>query len=169
MASNHQLERWLMAVGRGDQNALEQLYEAAAPAVYGMALSILKNEADAEDILQETFVTILRTAGQYQPQGKPMAWIITITKNFSYRLLKRNARYAPLSDGALFSSSFCDPEDRLLLQSCMTRLSDEERQIVILHAVAGCKHRKIAEMLGLSTSTVLSKYHRALKKLREGL
>ena len=48
----------------------------------------------------------------------------------------------------------------------MTRLSDEERQIVVLHAVAGFKHREIADIVELPLPTVLSKYHRALKKLR---
>ena len=46
------------------------------------------------------------------------------------------------------------------------RLSDEERQIVVLHAAAGFRHREIADMLGLPLPTVLSKYHRTLKKLR---
>jgi RNA polymerase sigma-70 factor (ECF subfamily) len=48
----------------------------------------------------------------------------------------------------------------------MERLSDEERQIIVLHAVAGFKHREIGEMLDLALPTVLSKYHRAIKKLR---
>lgn len=51
----------------------------------------------------------------------------------------------------------------------MRELADEERQILMLHAVTGMKHREIAELLQLSLSTVLSKYHRALKKLRKCL
>ena len=58
------------------------------------------------------------------------------------------------------------PDDRLLLEHCMTRLSDEERQIVVLHAVAGFKHREIADIMDIPLPTVLSKYHRALRKLR---
>lgn len=59
-----------------------------------------------------------------------------------------------------------EADDRLLLTQCMTQLSDEERQIVVLHAAAGFRHREIADMLGLPLPTVLSKYHRTLKKLR---
>lgn len=51
----------------------------------------------------------------------------------------------------------------------MKQLTDQERQIVMLHAVAGFKHREIAELLELPLSTVLSKYRRALKKLRHSL
>ena len=58
------------------------------------------------------------------------------------------------------------PEDRSLLQSALGRLSDRERQAVLLHAVAGLKHRETAALLRLPLSTVLSLYHRALKKLK---
>jgi RNA polymerase sigma-70 factor (ECF subfamily) len=169
MASTHQLESWIKSAGQGDRNALEKLYDAAAPAVYAMALSILKNEADAEDVLQETFMAIMGGADRYQSQGKPMAWIITIAKNRSYKLHKQNHRYLSLAEENLPACVMLDPDDRILLQSCIKLLSEEEQQIVIFHAVAGCKHRKIAEMLDLPLSTVLSKYHRALKKLRTAL
>ena len=61
------------------------------------------------------------------------------------------------------------PDDRLLLEGCMKLLSDQDRQIVVLHAVAGCTHAQIGKQLGLKTGTVLSKYHRAIRKLRQDL
>ena len=54
-----------------------------------------------------------------------------------------------------------------LLTECLKNLSDEERQIVMLHAVSGFKHREIARLLEMPLSTVLSKYNRAMKKLRK--
>ena len=57
-------------------------------------------------------------------------------------------------------------EDRALLQQALSRLSGEERQIILLHAVSGLKHRETAALLELPLSTVLSKYHRGLKKLK---
>ena len=57
-------------------------------------------------------------------------------------------------------------EDKVVLQQCMENLSDTERQIVVLHAVSGFKHRQIAELLDLALPTVLSKYHRAIKKMK---
>ena len=62
-----------------------------------------------------------------------------------------------------------DHEDRIILASLLGTLSDEERQIVVLHAMTGLKHREIADLLGLALPTVLSKYSRALKKLRTAL
>ena len=64
------------------------------------------------------------------------------------------------------SGDISTQEARLVLAEYMKRLSDVERQIVVLHAVAGFKHREIAEMLELPLSNVLSKYNRALKKLK---
>ena len=58
------------------------------------------------------------------------------------------------------------PEDRQVLQDALARLGAEERRIILLHAVAGLKHRETAQLLELPLSTVLSKYHRGLKKLR---
>lgn len=62
-----------------------------------------------------------------------------------------------------------NPEDKIVLEAALDILSEEERNIVLLYAVTGLKHKEIAESLGLSLSTALSKYHRALKKLRNHL
>ena len=62
-----------------------------------------------------------------------------------------------------------DPDDRIVLEGVLSLLSEEEREIIILYAVSGMKHKEIAESLGLKLSTTLSKYHRALKKLKNYL
>ena len=61
------------------------------------------------------------------------------------------------------------PDDKIVLEQCMNALTDTERQIVVLHAVSGFKHREIAAMLSIPLPTVLSKYNRAIKKLRKAL
>ena len=70
---------------------------------------------------------------------------------------------------ALADRSGLTAEDKSVLAACMERLSDEERQIVTLHALSGFRHREIAALLELPLPTVLSKYSRALKKLKEYL
>lgn len=165
-ASNLTLDRWLRDIARGDRDALENLYQVSGSAVYAYALSILKNRTDAEDVLHDTFVTIWNSAGEYRSLDKPMAWIITITRNHCYKMQRYQRRYLPLEAEDCLSGLAMDPEDKLMLVQCMKVLTDEERQIVILHAVAGFRHREIAEMLKLNTSTVLSKYHRAIQKMR---
>ena len=112
-------------------------------------------------------------AAGYRSSGKPMAWILTITRNLCLMKLRERQKTAGLPredwERYLDSREEITPEDRLVLTQCMRRLNDQERQIVVLHAVSGFKHREIAELMELPVSTVLSKYRRALKKLRQSL
>ena len=166
-------ENCIARIAAGDRSALAVLYRQTNAAVYGFALSVLKNRQDAEDVLQDTYLRIWNTAGSYTPQGKPLAWIFTIARNLSLmRIRERSHTAAPLQED--WQSSFADEpavsqEDRIVLASVMKALSDQERQIVTLHAMAGFKHREIAELLDLPLATVLSRYSRALKKLRKAL
>ena len=168
-----ELEQLLHGVAAGDQEALAALYRCARTAVYGLALSILKNTHDAQDVTQDAFVRIWDSAPQYRSQGSPMAWMLTITRNLALTKLRRDARHVELDEAEWDASpaevSDVTPEDRELLQNALGTLSSEERQIVLLHAVSGLKHREIGGVLELPLPTVLSKYHRALKKLRNCL
>lgn len=169
--SDTQLEELIQQISTGGKDALSELYHQASPAVYGFAISILKNEHDAEDVLHDCFLRIYSFAGSYKPKGKPMAWILTITKNLCYSKLgqQRGDTQLELLENQLGENPMTSAEDRAVISACMRLLTDEERQIVSLHAVGGLKHREIARMLSLPVSTVLSKYNRALKKLRAQL
>ena len=165
-------ERLLPLVGQGDPEAFEVLYRSTEKAVYALALSILRNPHDAEDIVQETYLKVRAAAHLYVPQGKPLAWLFTITKNLCRDLLRGQSRTEAAPDGAeddLRFSYVSDPTDRLGLEAALTALGEEERQVVLLHAASGLKHREIARDLGLPLSTVLSRYSRALKKLQRYL
>lgn len=166
------LESLLLDMTRGDQEALAQLYHRTRTAVFGLTLSYLKNRHDAEDVTQDTFVRAWENAPSYRPQGKPMAWLLTIARNLSLMKLREKDRTEslPEEDWALPGpDDALTTEDRTVLSAAMFVLEDEEQRIVLLHAVTGLKHREIAESLSLPLSTVLSKYHRALKKLRRKL
>ena len=165
-------ERLLPLVGQGDPEAFEVLYRSTEKAVYALALSILRNPHDAEDIVQETYLKVRAAAHRYVPQGKPLAWLFTITKNLCRDLLRGQSRTEAAPDGAeddLRFSYVSDPTDRLVLEAALKALGEEERQVVLLHAASGLKHREIARDLGLPLSTVLSRYSRALKKLQRYL
>lgn len=154
----------------GANAAMRELYALTSSSVYGFALSILKNSYDAEDVLHDCYVLIYSAAAGYRSAGKPMAWILTIAKNLSLKKLREGGRNAGISpeeaESSLTLSLEASMEDRAIVAACLKKLSDEERQIVVLHAVSGFKHRETAEFLKLPLPTVLSKYHRALKKLR---
>lgn len=160
-------------IGEGDKESFSSLYNETKVAVYAYALSILHNVPDAEDAMQETYLKIRAAAHLYHPQGKPLAWILTITRNIclmKYRQQKNHSTISlddivGLSDG----SSMENEENRMVLKSAFLILSEEECQIILLKAVAGMKHHEIAGVLKQPLPTVISKYNRGLKKLRKYL
>ncbi len=163
------LEECILRCAAGDKEGLAALYELTRVAVYGFALSILRNAEDAEEISQDVYLQVFRRAEDYQPHGKPMAWLLTITRNLSLNRVKERSRSVPLEEtyGVLASREEVTPEDRLALEAMLGGLEDRERQIVALHAVGGLKHREIAAVLDMALPTVLSKYSRAIKKLQK--
>jgi len=163
----------VLQIAEGNKEALATLYTATKSAVYGFALSILKNPHSAEDVMQETYLHIYQNAYWYRPQGKPMAWIFTIVRNLALMKLRdESARETPTDLELLPETSQDKTQDslnRMMLRAALKILSDEERQIVILFSVSGLKHREIAEILHIPISTELTKYHRALNKLKNHL
>lgn len=160
-------------IGEGDKDAFFRLYEQTSNAVFAYALSLLRNQEDAEDVMQETYMKIRSAAHLYRPMGKPMAWILTIARNLCLMKFKQQKHYSAVPVEEIKEDLDCsqikDREDRIVLETAFQVLSQEECQIIILHAVSGLKHREISEALHLPLSTVLSKYNRGLKKLREQL
>ena len=163
----------LARMAGGDQAALADLYAATRAAVFGFALSLLKNAHDAEDVLQDTYIVLWQAAKDYVSMGKPMAWILTVTRSLCLQKLRQHKRQTdlPPEDWELWlqGKAGLSQEDRIALRQCLEQLDDRERQIIVLHAVAGLKHREIAALLDIPLSTALSKYHRGLKKLRQHL
>ena len=167
------LDAILQGISEGSQVALEQLYRHTHSSVYSFALSILRNTHDAEDVLHDCYVTVWHSAGNYRSQGKPMAWMMTIAKNLCLQRIREQKKAADMPQDEwelhLLDNGELTTEDKSILYFCMGLLSEQERQIVTLHAVSGFKHREIAAFLGLPLSTVLSKYHRAVKRLKQHL
>jgi RNA polymerase sigma-70 factor (ECF subfamily) len=153
--------------------AFEEFYRQTERVLYAYVLSTLKNHDDALDVVQDTYIKIRAAAHLYKPMGKPMAWVFTIARNLSISKLRFKTRNDSLEvddiENDLTFSYITDNEDRLVLLAALKILSDEENQIILLHAISGFTHREIADSLGMKLSTVLSKYHRGLKKLKKYL
>ena len=168
-----ELQQLLLHIAGGERDALAELYQRTRTAVYGLALSYLKNAQDAQDLTQDVYVQVWDCAEQYRPTGSPMGWLLTVCRNLCLMRMRREERHAALSEeewDAIPTQEYgLDADERALLQGALARLADEERRIVLLHAVTGMKHREIAALQELPHPTVLSKYHRALKKMRSFL
>lgn len=168
---DNQIDEILLAdkINRED---IEKLYKLTSNSIYSFALSILKNSIDAEDVLQESFIIFYTKNHLYHSQGKPLAWMLMITKNLCIQKIRENKKTLQLDDKNrlnLYFESSSDTliEDKMIIEECLNNLSDEEAQIIVLHAVSGLKHREIAKILNLPLSTILSKYNRSIKKLKK--
>ena len=170
VSKNQSIENAIAGMKAGSRESLSDFYELCKGSIYGFALSLLKNKEDAEDILQDVLLKIYHSAANYKENGNPMPWILTITKNLSLDKLREKKRLSYKDDdeweNIAFTNDTLDEEDKYYLTQMLSGLNDEERQIVILHASAGLKHREIARLLNMKLSTCLSKYTRAIKKLQ---
>ena len=124
--------------------------------------------------MQETFLQLWNAAGTYVPRGQSaLPWLLGITKNTALKHLRAAQRSGipmeELPEPEHPPDPFLAVENRIVTQAVMEKLNAEERQIVVLHAVAGMKHREIAELLDKPLSTILNKYRRALKKMESYL
>lgn len=157
-------------IGQNDMDAFNQLYRLTERTMYVFCLSIVKDHQGTLDLMQDTYVKVMAASHLYKPMGKPLAWMFTIAKNIYYSSLRRESRTTNLEPETIQDdkrfSYITDMDDKIVLQTVLDKLTEEEREIVLLYAVTGLKHKEIAESIGLSLSTTLSKYHRALKKLR---
>ena len=172
MDSNPAYEKLILDMAGGSKDAFRLLYEATKDAVYGFALSILRHREDAEDVMHDAYIKVYTEAGAYSPQGKPLSWMLTIVRNLSLNRIRDGGRTEDIEDDDLPEPA--DPEDaieeatgHMVLETAMKVLDREEREIVVLHALTGYRHREIAEILDMPQGTVLSKYNRALKKMKK--
>lgn len=165
-------ESLLGAIGDGDMAALEQLYRELRVPVYAVALAITADRNLAEDISQEVFVRVHRHARTYRPGSRPRAWVLAIARNLAFDVLRRRRRELPAEEPASHETtgvSFLGDDAtlaRLELTAALLELGVTERQIVVLHDVAGLTHAEIASGLGLPPGTVRWKYRLALAHLQ---
>ena len=168
-----ELERLLRDVGRGDTAAFADLYRSTHAGLYAAALAMMANSHDAEELTHDAYLRIWEASPGYKAQGTPMAWMLTVTRNLCLMELRRRGKRADLSDeewnAIPAKAEAVAAEDRAVLQDALAGLAPDERQIVLLHAASGLRHREIAKLLALSLGTVLSKYSRAIAKLRAGM
>jgi len=160
-------ETLLPLARRGDPKAQEALYRAYQAQVYGLARRICRTREDAEDVLQETFLEVFRSIGQYRGDGSLWAWVRTIASSKALMRLRRN-KYRDtdeLNDDVAMPRRE-DTGLRMDLEAALERLSDTARAVVWLHDVEGYTHDEIATMMNRTVSFSKSQLARAHARLR---
>lgn len=172
-------------VARGESRALEILYDRYGSLVLGISLKIVGDRAAAEDVLQETFWRVWRSAASYQsPRGSFTAWLLRIARNLAidaYR--RRNVRPRPMTDVDKSDSKIDRVADAgmdiaeqsiVLLEqkqvrSALATLPHVQREVIELAYFYGMTRQEIAEATGEALGTIHTRARLALQKLRQAL
>jgi RNA polymerase sigma-70 factor (ECF subfamily) len=167
----------LAATARGDRQAFAELYRLTRSRLYAIALALLRHQDAAEDILQETYLAIWRTAGQYQPERAPaLVWMMAIARHRAIELLRqRRRRAAELNAEPLDEEALQIPDSRPsqsvehlahAIQECLRRLSADQSQAIGLAFFHGLSHEELAARLRTPLGTVKSWVRRGLLQLK---
>ena len=161
----------------GDERALEQIYRRWSPIVFTLALRVLGDRGDAEDVTQKTFVSAWTSRASYDPaKGRLSTWLVTITRRRIADTLDARRRVRELQEKLQrFAvtdepmSSDIDLGDRLLLADEIERLEPDAQRVVRLAFYDDLTHQQIATRLDMPLGTVKSHIRRSLTRLRDRL
>lgn len=178
-AADAQLARWLEAIVEQDERALAALYDASVARVYGLVRRIVRREALAEEVVEDTYFQVWRQAPRFDPaRGTAITWLLALARSRAIDALRREARFRheALDDGP--GTEVADPRaghDELLdlarhhadLHEALLQLGAQPRQLVSLAFFRGLTHEEIADQTQLPLGTVKSQIRRALLTLRQ--
>lgn len=177
------VEELLRRAARREADALCRLVELYGPRVYGMLYRLTGSRDTADDLLQETFVRVTQSIGEYQHDGRFEAWLFRIAANLvrdRSRKVRRRGPTASLetdsgeagglepraSDELSPARGIEGREEQEKLAACLAKLSPPEQEIIVLRHYSGLSFREIGELLGIPVGTALARAHRALIRLR---
>ena len=169
------LSRELQAVADGDRSAFATLYRRTSSKLFGLCMQMLGDRGDAEDALQEVYVSVWRRAKTFDSnRAAAMTWLITLARNQCIDRLRRH-REARLEDTMAASLVDPDPEppaqteaskERHRLERCLDTLADQQKDAVRAAFFSGATYNQLAERFGVPLATMKSWIRRSLIRLR---
>ena len=171
----------LARIAQRERVAFEELYTRYSNILYATAMKFLKQDADAQDVVQDVFIKIWDKAKLYDPaKGKPLTWALTLTRNRSIDRIRAIQRRSRLRDdfekestvdestGVREALSEVDASEKgQILRDAVSQLSRQQRKVIELAFFGGLTQSEIAEKLGEPLGTVKARARRGLMKLKE--
>ncbi len=156
----------------GDVRAFERLYRSHAGRVYGLCLRLTRNAANAEDCVQETFISAWRALARFQGQSAFGTWLHRIAVN-AVLARRRKERDIVLTDEPaphdVGEFVLDTPVEAAELEAAIAALPDGARDVLVLCGIYGYSHAESGEMLGIAEGTCKAQLHRARRLLRTRL
>jgi RNA polymerase sigma-70 factor (ECF subfamily) len=153
-----------------DAGSVSTLYDRHARLLFNLILRILRDRADAEDVLQEVFVAVWTRAESYNPTlGPPAAWLVRIARNRAIDRFRSNAargRLADASQSVTPAAPASSPEERHDVVRALGVLPPEQRELVEQAYFMGLTHSELAARFGLPLGTVKTRVRSGLLALR---
>jgi RNA polymerase sigma-70 factor (ECF subfamily) len=171
-------------VSRGDTSAFEELIERHQALVAGTVARMLGSNSDVEDIAQQVFIRVWKSARRYVPRAKFTTWLLKITRNLVFNELRRTKRHAhvslqsepgtegpPLKDETNLApdASLLELELQRTIEEAILQLPETQRMALVLRRYEQLTYEQIAEVLDLSVPAVKSVLFRARSELRSRL
>lgn len=164
--SDRSIESKIEETGKGDAQALTELFDELRMPIYLLAHAMLRDHALAEDVVQETFLRVMTRASSYQRTGSGRAWILRIAKNITYDALRLQQRVGQLPDEiAEVDYPLQAVDSELDFLNATQGLSDLEKSIVIYKIFSQLTHAEIAAVVGMGEPAVRKRYRRILQQI----
>lgn len=165
------LDQYMKKLMNEDASAFDEVYNQTRKSVYYVALSILRDKALAEDIMQTTYIRVLKNIQSYTLGTNASAWIIKIAKNEAINMKKVRMREQSVDEYENLSLFGVNEPDTYgeLIDLAKRLLDDDEFSILMLVTACGYKRKEIGKMFDMPTPTVTWKYQNALLKIRKAL
>ena len=168
----------LHAVARGDEAALASLYDRYRLILFGLILRILHSRPEAEDILQDVFIQVWKTAANFdESRGRPFTWLVTLARSRAIDRLRALGSRQRVADEAMqeaapesVSDSEADAlqsEQREVVRDALRELPSEQREALVLAYFEGLTQTEIAARLNAPLGTVKTRMRSGMIKLRE--
>src|SRR5439155_5263426 len=165
------------AARRGDQNAFASLVRSVQRPVFGLCLRLLRNDAEASEVAQESFLRAFQKLDTYDSEKPFDLWVMAIARNLCLDLLRRRSRMhtedvhelrdaLPSGEKSLEEGAI-DKQERLSLETAMGTLPLEDREVLALYYVQKRTTKEIAAVLGCAPGTIMARLFRAREKIRK--
>lgn len=165
--------RWLEAIGTGDQRALERFYRAYHGAVYQFALRLVRNPADAAELVNESMLEVWKAAATFRGGSRVKTWLLGIVNHRAIDLLRRKKRHVSdeldfdVADDAAcpLPQALADAQHARHVRHCLSTLPERHRQVVHLTFFEQLAYPEIAQVLDVPAGTVKTRMMHAKSKL----